>query len=444
MTINIGNTKIYTKNIFMRQYFLTFLVFLTTYTAFGQDVHPLITTHWDQGSPYNSLFLAQDNGKKPLTGCVPIAMAQLIHYFDGSKDSLHLILECANNVPTSYFDTYTSSRGGTVLPVLKWHFNFSKYMNCAFQNDYYGEKGRKAWRDLIFSEIRQGRPVMVKGEHASSSGKHIFIIDGIRDTLVHINFGWGGKGNGYYPLDDLRGYSHNLIAYVDAGKEDYVPHIDTLRVSKPGMLGSMLRDKWTLRHIRIEGDINADDIRSLRSFARYDPTTMKNQPLRSIDLSSTHIGFLPDSAFADCSGLTMVSLPEGITTTGRYAFGNCANLDSIHLPSTLRIIAVGAFSRCNSLHDIVIPNDVTNIQNMAFYGCVSLREVRLPQVLQTIGMRAFKHCTQLQKLRLPASLSVLGKEATDDCPNVKVSVDPANPYLTVENNVVSRKALLIY
>lgn len=420
----------------MRRYALLLFFFLVTLLTKGQNILPLIKTHWGQGSPYNSLFPAQDDGKKPLTGCVPIAMGQLIHYFDGSEDSLRLILDCANSVPTSYFETYTSSRGGAVLPALKRRFNLSRYMNCAFQNDYYGEDGGKAWCGLIFTELRQGRPVMMKGEHAPDGGKHIFIIDGIRDTLVHVNFGWGGKGNGYYTLGDLRGYSHNMIAYVDAGKEYYVPHIDTLRVGNPGELGSLLRNKWSMRHIRIEGEINEDDVRSLRSFARYDATAMKNQPLRSIDLSSAHIEDMPDSAFADCGGLTMVMLPEGITTTGRYAFWHCASLDSVHLPASLKIVAVSAFSGCNSLYSIDIPDGVTNIQNMAFYGCTSLDDIRLPQTLQTIGMRTFKHCQSLKAMQLPTSLRTFGKEAIDDCPNVKVSVDPANQHLKVVDNVV--------
>lgn len=411
------------------------VLFLTlTCLCQAQDVEPIIKMQWDQGSPYNSFFPADSTGKKPLAGCVPIAMAQVIYSLDDSHDSLKLIYECAKSVNTTFGGSYTSSRGSTVLPAMKKVFHCSKYMNCVYQNDYYGEDGRLAWQRLIFNEIRQGRPILASGKkNASGGGGHLFIIDGLRDTLVHVNFGWGGKGNGYYPLDDLRGYHYNMWLFTDIASEDYVPVMDTLCVTVPGTLCDVLteRSKWSIRHLKIEGNINADDIKTLRAFAR--------QSLRTLDLSAARIAALPDSAFADCSDLVMVSLPDDLESTGKYTFLHCISLNSVHLPASLKVIGVGAFQRCIGLFDINIPHGLTNIQNQAFYGCSILTSIGFPSTLQTIGMRAFKGCEQLRRLVLPKSVRSFGVGALDDCPNVKVSIEPGNPYLVIKDGAVVNK-----
>ncbi len=408
----------------------------------AQDVEPIIKTGWNQGSPYNSFFPADSTGKKPLAGCVPIAMAQVVYALDDSYDSLRLIYDCATNVNTSFFESYTSSQGATIIPAMKRVFHCSKYMNRVFQNDYYGEDGRLAWRNLIFGEIRQGRPVIAGGmKNTAGRGGHVFILDGLRDTLVHVNFGWGGRGDGYYPLDDLRGYHYNMHLFTDIAGEDYVPAIDTLRVTSSGKLRDALASlsKWSVRHLRIEGDINADDVRALRAFAQYDKAANRNQPLRTLDLSAARIDALPDSSFADCSSLVMVALPDNLTSTGRYTFLHCIALNSVHLPASLKVIGVGAFQRCISLFDVNIPSGLTNIQNQAFYGCNILTDINLPAALQTIGMRTFKGCEKLRRLVLPKSLRSFGAGALDDCPNIEVTIEPGNPYLVIKDGAVVNK-----
>ena len=43
------------------------------------DISPLMTTQWDQHSPYNNLC-PMDGGQRSLTGCVATAMAQVVNY----------------------------------------------------------------------------------------------------------------------------------------------------------------------------------------------------------------------------------------------------------------------------------------------------------------------------------------------------------------------------
>ena len=49
-------------------------------------------------------------------------------------------------------------------------------------------------------------------------------------------------------------------------------------------------------------------------------------------------------AFSGCSGLTSISLPEGLTNIGNYAFYNCNNLANIYIPYSTKTINKDAFS----------------------------------------------------------------------------------------------------
>ena len=61
------------------------------------------------------------------------------------------------------------------------------------------------WADLIRAELDAGRPVLYMATEPGGAG-HAFVIDGYRDDgLVHVNFGWGGYGNGYYDANVLAG-----------------------------------------------------------------------------------------------------------------------------------------------------------------------------------------------------------------------------------------------
>ncbi len=129
--------------------------------------------------------------------------------------------------------------------------------------------------------------------------------------------------------------------------------------------------------------------------------------LTSIEIpnSVTSIG---SSAFSGCSNLTSITLPfvgngsdqthlgyvfgalsfldnnifvpaslKSVTITGgtyisRYAFAGCSNLTSIEIPDSVTTIDNFAFMNCTNLTKIVISNNVSSIYNCPFYGCSNL------------------------------------------------------------------------
>ena len=68
---------------------------------------------------------------------------------------------------------------------------------------------------MLYSELSKGYPVMCSG------GEHAYVLDGYdsNTNLYHFNFGWGGAGDGYYPVDDspnaMGGYSSYVTIVYD-------------------------------------------------------------------------------------------------------------------------------------------------------------------------------------------------------------------------------------
>lgn len=100
-------------------------------------------------------------------------------------------------------------------------------------------------------------------------------------------------------------------------------------------------------------------------------------------------------------------IPESIngkpvTTISIRAFENCTSMTSVELPPGVTLINEWTFSGCTGLTTISIPPSITSISNFAFAGCTSLTGVSIPESVTNLGPRAFFHCIKL------ASLSVDG------------------------------------
>ncbi len=65
--------------------------------------------------------------------------------------------------------------------------------------------------------------------------------------------------------------------------------------------------------------------------------------------SVTSIGSL---AFADCTGLTSVTIPDSVTSIGDWAFSGCSGLTSVTIPDSVTSIGRSAFSGCTGLKTV--------------------------------------------------------------------------------------------
>ncbi len=121
------------------------------------------------------------------------------------------------------------------------------------------------------------------------------------------------------------------------------------------------------------------------------------------------------NAFADCSSLTSITLPQSLTNIENLAFARCTALQNINIPQDVTNIGVSAFLRCKSLTNITIPSGVTSIKTSAFALCTSIKSIELPDHLVSIGNSAFTGCYSLESVVIPSGVTSVGEFAFSYC-----------------------------
>ena len=94
----------------------------------------------------------------------------------------------------------------------------------------------------------------------------------------------------------------------------------------------------------------------------------------AIELSEGFEG-ISTEAFANCTKITQITLPDNVHQIGDGAFLNCSSLESIKLPNELISLGSNAFEECNNLKSVVIPDSLASMGNALFDGCKNLNEV---------------------------------------------------------------------
>jgi hypothetical protein len=106
---------------------------------------------------------------------------------------------------------------------------------------------------------------------------------------------------------------------------------------------------------------------------------------------------IEEYAFYNCTELTHISVPAGVTNIGDNVFDNCVKLESITFSENTALKSIGmfAFTYCRALKNIEIPDSVLSIDEVAFYGCDALTRVNIPAGVISIGAEAFSECGSL-------------------------------------------------
>lgn len=198
------------------------------------EISPMTTTQWNQGAPY-CYGCPTYEGHLCYTGCVAVAMAQMMNFHrwpqgattaipayvtntaigtldelppttfdwealsDGTNEGFSdavatLMAYCGHAVRTNYGPGGSSALSSLIATALKTYFGYDDDIRLASRSQYTID----TWDKLIYSEIAAGRPVIYNGR--TTSVGHSFIVDGYRDGLYHINWGWSGKYDGYFDL----------------------------------------------------------------------------------------------------------------------------------------------------------------------------------------------------------------------------------------------------
>ena len=70
-----------------------------------------------------------------------------------------------------------------------------------------------------------------------------------------------------------------------------------------------------------------------------------------------------------------MTIPKGVTSIGEGAFANCSGLTSVTIGNSVTSIGPWAFWGCSGLTSVTIPNSVTSIGYGAFNDCYGIQEV---------------------------------------------------------------------
>lgn len=109
---------------------------------------------------------------------------------------------------------------------------------------------------------------------------------------------------------------------------------------------------------------------------------------------------LPGSAFAGCTALQEVVLPDYVQVIGKSAFFNCTALTMVNLSQVTRIDE-GAFKLCTSLAELTL-DKVEAIDKEAFFGCTSLKTLELPACTR-FGTYIVTGCRSLTRIEATAA-----------------------------------------
>ncbi len=163
---------------------------------------------------------------------------------------------------------------------------------------------------------------------------------------------------------------------------------------------------------RIEGDFVLGKPNDVKTLVGYlGSATTANLPT-DYDGENYVIG---KYAFADCSGLTSIVIPNSVTSIGDDAFYKCSGLTSVVIGNSVTSIGDNAFRDCTGLTSVEIPNSVTSIGSYAFEGCTGLTSVVIPNSVTSIGLNAFNGCSGLTSVVIGNSVTSIGLNAFDGC-----------------------------
>ena len=187
----------------------------------------------------------------------------------------------------------------------------------------------------------------------------------------------------------------------------------TIKLDEAGTLPNKIGStkKFQITNLKIIGEINGRDLQMIREMAGKDVRGNDTDGMLSVlDLSDAKIvegggyninGFyyptsndkIGDNAFCDCSGLTSLTLPSGVTEIGNAAFEGCSGLTSLTLPSGVTKIGNAAFEGCSGLTSLTLPSGVAKIGDYAFHGCSGLTSIYVyAEKLPNMGNDVFEGC----------------------------------------------------
>ena len=223
-------------------------------------IKPLLTTKWNQHSPYN-LFCPYDevNDAPSVTGCVATAMAQIMKYheypsaydwslmkdeYDSGDESAaaqevaKVMKDAGESVYMEYSAIVSSANADGISEAFRNTFGYSISTELVSRAYFTAQE----WDELIYSNLENKMPVYYggtaididdsKGYLQGVEAGHGFVVDGYDGKgLYHVNWGWGGLSDGFFLLSLLD--PDNQGAGGTSGSEGYTIRASAIVGIKP-------------------------------------------------------------------------------------------------------------------------------------------------------------------------------------------------------------------
>jgi len=191
-----------------------------------------------------------------------------------------------------------------------------------------------------------------------------------------MNLWWDEGGNGYLSFNDLN--DPPAVIYYKINDGTWMPYTDVLVFRDdgdylvqafcdgvPGYAPSVVcSQSFTVAHPTSFSEFEEDGICYVL-INDFEVAVTRNVPQHSsynghvvIPETVNHNGVMyrvsaiAASAFADCTGLTAITIPESVNTIGETAFAGCYSLTSLTLPSSITHIDDWAFTGCSHISDV--------------------------------------------------------------------------------------------
>ena len=212
------------------------------------DVAPLITTNWNQDSPFNA-YCPQGQGGPgghAYAGCVATAMSMVMkkwnwpdhgqgsHSYTPSgypmqsvdfENAYYQWNNMPNNVNSNNYQAVAQlmyhcgvavdmqygpgGSGAYSVDVPDALVNYFRYTDHVYrlERELYT---KLEWEEMLIANLREGFPLYYSG--ADTDGGHAFVCCGYResDRKFYFNWGWSGFNNNYFAIDALNTYSGNF------------------------------------------------------------------------------------------------------------------------------------------------------------------------------------------------------------------------------------------
>lgn len=229
-------------------------------------IEPLIQVNWNQSGSFNK-YCPGSGTNKALVGCVAVAMSQAmsvqryparptgsVNYTPAGYSNINMnfdneraydwskIMSGADNYDEAARLLYHAgvsvrmrygAEGSGVLTTqlylirdaLRNNFQYKNGVEYYQRDVYEQQHGSVAWTRLLLNELNAGRAIVYNG--TGKEAGHSFNLDGFDGVQnFHVNWGWGGAGNGYFNLsglhDDYQGidFPDNHTAVIGIGTPD--------------------------------------------------------------------------------------------------------------------------------------------------------------------------------------------------------------------------------